>query len=259
MDRFITSTCVVYFEALQQMKVARFTSPEVERLSAKHKPRFLEDLHNGFPGLAIARWRNSSTREANGIVHSTKLGGDVWGDFLKYTSTAFCTGGENVKVVSAVGGQSLQPSCGSPEKVTLSQRVFKGGEGWFEPALFGERATASCYPPVKTVDGPRDLEAVEMKTAERDVESENDPAKQSGGGGWSSGALAGMSYIACSMSTVLGNKAIAYLADIRGMQQLGAVFFQNAVAFAVMTASARKDVSPENMRSVMKEISILAF
>eukprot|EP00961_Rhodomonas_salina_P172693 2328637-Rhodomonas_salina.1 len=85
------------------MKVARFTSPEVERLAAKHKARFLEDLHNGFPELAIVRWRNYSTRKVNGMVHSTKLGSDVWTDFLKYTS-AFCTGGENVKVASVVAG-----------------------------------------------------------------------------------------------------------------------------------------------------------
>eukprot|EP00961_Rhodomonas_salina_P018425 247687-Rhodomonas_salina.1 len=82
--------------------------------------------------------------------------------------------------------------------------------------------------------------------------------KQRGGFVWSAGALAGISYVACSMAMILGNLAICHMADSDGMQ-VGAVFFQNLVAVVLMAPAGGNALSMGSMQSVIKQTSVLAL
>jgi len=68
--------------------------------------------------------------------------------------------------------------------------------------------------------------------------------------------LAALSYTVCSVTMVLGNKAITSLEDINGMQ-VGAVFFQNAVAVMLLSPWASA-INFAEMLSVAKEVFLLA-
>lgn len=78
-------------------------------------------------------------------------------------------------------------------------------------------------------------------------------------GGWrESGLLAGISYMFCSMTMVLGNKAITALADIHGMQ-VCSVLFQNAIAVLLLSFFAKDSLNLSRMLSVGKEVGLLAI